>query len=148
MQKIPTLFERDWQGDRSRVTEEINSATAWVLTGEGIPTEKWDGSAVLISNGQLFKRYEVKAGKQAPPGFTAADQIDPETRKQPGWVPVRHSNPADQWHIEAWHNEPDGTYELVGPKVQGNPYKLPHHQLWKHGSESLLDVPDSFEGIR
>ena len=42
----------------------------------------------------------------------------------------------------------DGTYELCGPKVQGNPEQLETHTLIKHGCETLL-VPDlSFEGIK
>ena len=45
MQKIPTLFERDWTGDRSRVLDKVNPEAAWVLAGEGVATRKRDGTA-------------------------------------------------------------------------------------------------------
>ena len=53
MRKVPTLFERDWKGDRSRVTDQINPVCAWVFNGEGVATRKFDGTAVLIENGEL-----------------------------------------------------------------------------------------------
>lgn len=31
MKKVPTLFERDWNGDRSRVVDKINPAAQWVI---------------------------------------------------------------------------------------------------------------------
>ena len=43
---------------------------------------------------------------------------------------------------------PDGTYELVGPKVQGNPEHLTEHRLIRHGSVVEDDAPRSFEGLR
>lgn len=47
MRKMPTLFERDWNGDRSRVTEKVNPLAQWVIDGEGVPTQKHDGTACL-----------------------------------------------------------------------------------------------------
>ena len=38
----------------------------------------------------------------------------------------------------------DGTYELCGPKVQGNPERYDHHLLVRHGSEVLADAPRTF----
>lgn len=42
----------------------------------------------------------------------------------------------------------DGTYELCGPKVQGNPLNLPRHTLIRHGSTELPDVPRDFDGLK
>jgi len=45
-----------------------------------------------------------------------------ETGKEVGWVPAG-DGPEDQWHREAFEPQlglPDGTYELVGPSIQGN----------------------------
>jgi hypothetical protein len=42
----------------------------------------------------------------------------------------------------------DGTYELIGPKVQGDKYGLSHHFLVWHGSNVLTDVPRDFEGLK
>ena len=42
----------------------------------------------------------------------------------------------------------DGTYELCGKKVQGNPENIEGHKLIKHGSEVLSLEDDSFEYIK
>ena len=43
----------------------------------------------------------------------------------------------------------DGTYELVGPKVQGNPYSYNRHRLMRHDTTDILPVEDlSFSGLR
>src|SRR5581483_5786854 len=101
MQKVPTLFQRDWQGDRSRVLPEVVPEPAWVLRGEGIATRKYDGTACRVRAGQLRKRYDVKAGKWPPAGFEPAQDPDPETGHWPGWLPVIN-DPSDVWHWEAW----------------------------------------------
>jgi hypothetical protein len=45
-------------------------------------------------------------------------------------------------------NKSDGTYELCGPKVQGNPEKRLEHILIRHGAERLALEDDTFEYIR
>ena len=45
----------------------------------------------------------------------------------------------------------DGTYELVGPKVQGNVEHEEKHRLVPHTTAALAfheDVPRTFEGIQ
>lgn len=91
-----------------------------------------------------------------PDGFEAVTEIDSTTLKQQGWVPVSDADPADRWHREAMENHgwsatgplPDGTYELCGPKVQGNPERLERHTLIPHGASVLFDFPRDFAGIR
>ena len=41
-----------------------------------------------------------------------------------------------------------GTYELCGPKINGNPEGFSRHILVTHGSQHLVDVPRDFEGLR
>ena len=60
MKKIPTLFERDWNGDRSRVLPQVHSGCEWVLAGEGIATRKLDGTCCMIRDGKLYKRRELR----------------------------------------------------------------------------------------
>jgi len=152
VKKIISLFKRDYEGNR-QVFDEVVEGAEWVVAGEGAPTEKIDGTCCLIENGKLFKRYEVKKGKKAPPDFVAASDVDPNTGKQQGWRPVG-DGPEDKWHREAWSNtddgvRADGTYELVGPKVQGNPYSLSGHGLWRHGGVVLSEAtPRTFEGLK
>lgn len=150
MKKIPTLFERDWNGDRSRVVPTYHPDCAWVVAGEGVATKKIDGACCMIRDGALFKRRELKATEDEPPGFLRAD-YDPETRKTIGWLPVG-DGPEDRYFREAFDmlsNRSPGTYELVGPKVQGNPEGLPAHGLVSHDHLELAEQPPrDFEGLR
>lgn len=96
----------------------------------------------------LYKRYDVKRGRSAPKGFIPAQYPDPVTGHYPGWLVIDKNNPADKWHYEAYDPSiPDGSYELIGPKVQGNKYHLQTHMLIKHGS-TFFNTPRTFEGIK
>lgn len=157
MKKIPTIFERDWNGDRSRVVNKPNPKCQWVFDGEGVATRKIDGTCCRILNGELWKRRELRKGEVAPDGFEVAD-FDEETGKTVGWLRVG-DGPEDRWHHEAFAILPNGlrnygTYELIGPKIQGNPEKTERHFLVPHVAEigwitSPIqdDVPRTFEGI-
>ncbi len=147
MEKIISLFERNYETDRL-VRDEIVTGAEWVLAGEGRATQKHDGTACLVRGGRLHKRYDVKEGHKEPPGFVPAQEPDPQTGHWPGWVGVGEG-PEDKWFREAFHgSEPDGTYELCGPKVQGNPEGLQHHTLIPHGSVELPEAPRTFAELR
>jgi len=145
MRKIISLFQRDYDGDR-RVRNEVVPGAEWVLAGEGVATRKWDGTCCLVCNSQLYKRYEIKRGKRPPQNFEPACDVDTVTGKQQGWVPVG-DGPEDKWFREALDNQADGTYELCGPKVQGNPERLPHHVLIRHGQVSYDTAPRTFDAL-
>jgi hypothetical protein len=151
MKKIPTVFERDWNGDRSRIVNQVHKDCGWVLAGEGSATRKLDGTCCMVRGHTLYKRRELRKGEPEPYGFERAD-FDEETGKTVGWVLVSVDDPADRWHREAYaelgHVFPDGTYELIGPKVQGNPEHCLGHQLVRHGDIMEDDVPRTFEGLR
>lgn len=139
MRKIPTIFERDWNGDRSRVVNQWHPDCFWVRDGEGVATQKIDGTCCMIRTGALYRRREVKAGGDAPVGFEVVS-FDAETGKTIGWVLVGDS-PEDARHREALDSlthRLDGTYELIGPKVQGNPEQASAHILVPHASKSLV----------
>lgn len=151
MKKIPTIFDRDWDGDRSRVVDVPHRDCVWVFAGEGVATLKLDGTCCLVRGGDLYKRHEVKLGKAQPAGFEAVG-ADAETGKVVGWVPVG-DGPEDRWHREAWDNigcdAPNGTYELIGPKVQGNVERSDKHLLIPHSNTGIaLYAPRTFEGLR
>lgn len=152
MQKIISLFQRNYDGDRL-VRDEVVPGAEWVLAGEGRPTVKLDGTCCLMRGGRLYKRYDAKHGKRPPQGFEPAQpDPDPVTGHWPGWLLVSDS-PADQWHREAIANLgtltlPDGTYELLGPRIQGNPEQHTEHVLVRHGTEGIPERPRTFEGIR
>jgi hypothetical protein len=150
VQKIISLFLRNYAGERL-VRNEVVPGAEWVLAGEGVATRKWDGTATLIAGGQFFKRYDAKHGKTPPLAFVPAQpDPDPVTGHWPGWLPVG-DGPEDKAHREAWTanpNRPDGSYELVGPKVQGNPERLQVHTLLRHGVTELADAPRDFAALR
>lgn len=156
MQKIITLFQRDYEGTRL-VVDQVVEGAEWVLAGEGIATRKFDGTGCLVRNGMLFKRYDAKRGRTPPEGFEPAEpEPNEHTGHWPGWLPVG-DGPEDRWHREAWANASDenggrppddGTYELIGPKVQGNVEVFDHHCLIRHGVHQLLNVPRTYAGLR
>jgi len=150
MKKIISLFQRNYDGDRL-VRDEVVPGAEWVLAGEGTATEKYDGTACLVKDGQLYKRYDCKKGKTPPSGFIPAQSADPVTGHWPGWLSVQVTDPADKWFLKGWDaldERPDGTFECVGLKVQGNPYGLKGHYLWEHGKTLLTNCPRDFNGIR
>ena len=151
MQKIPTIFTRDWLKDPSAVINQPHPDCGWVFAGEGVATRKLDGTSCLIHGGALYKRREIKAGQPTPENFMPAD-TDSETGKAVGWVPVGDVA-EDRWHREAFAAAGDtldeGTYELLGPKVQGNPERRATHVLAAHAdAETFDDAPLTFEALR
>jgi hypothetical protein len=150
MKKIPSLFERDYTGTR-QVFDEVVPGCEWVIAGEGVATEKRDGTACAVINGKLHARYNRKRGKPAPEGWIPCeDAPDEQTGHWPGWVPVG-DGPEHRWYREAWVGitQVDGTFELLGPKIQGNPYHLVAHCLELHGIYLIDHPPDrTFNAIR
>jgi hypothetical protein len=155
MKKIISLFKRDYGGESPKglgnrlCYNEVVEGAEWVIAGEGIATQKWDGTCCMIRSGRLYKRYDAKHGKTPPQNFEPAQDADPVTGHWPGWIPVG-DGPEDRWHREALAANPDlqnGTYELVGPRIQGNPENINEHRLFRHGV-NLLDAPRTFDGLR
>lgn len=160
MKKISTLFKKD-PNDLSRVINEIDPQNQWVFDDQGIATRKFDGTACMIKNGELYKRYDLKRNRktgefpQVPVGAIACQEPDQITGHWPHWIKCDRNDPANQYHFEGFDNLikadlfDDGTYELLGPKVQGNPEGLPEHHLFKHGviiyEDEEFDL--SFDGL-
>ncbi|MBB4922211.1 hypothetical protein [Kitasatospora kifunensis] len=161
MRKIPTVFVRD-PDDRAHVLPEATPGCEWVLADEGQATRKYDGTCVMLDgDGNWWARREVKPGKQ-PPANYVAEQHDEVTGKTVGWEPIAQSAFA-KFHAEAIADAEDadypegfnpgrweaGTYELVGPKVNGNPERCEVHELIAHAKAKWMTVRDlSFDGIR
>ena len=160
MKKIATLFVRDWDGDRRYVLPEVTPGCEWVIEGEGVATRKYDGTCVMFDGDRWWARREVREGRPAPAGFVALS-TDPETGKTIGWEAVELSAFA-KWHAEAlplsWGYDgairqiqgerAAGTYELIGPKINGNPEQLPAHVLVYHDAADVLDdAPRDFDGL-
>ncbi|MFF6940438.1 hypothetical protein [Streptomyces lavendulae] len=156
MRKIPTLFLRDFNARPALVTAKPNPECQWALDGEGTATRKWDGTCTRLDEaGAWWARREVKPGKNIPAGFQASEH-DEVTGKLVGWEPMAQSAFA-KFHAEAVANSPAlaaGTYELLGPKINGDPDRFDAHVLMPHGWAPLserLDIegaPRDHEGLR
>jgi hypothetical protein len=151
MKKMPCVFERDFTDRRRPVLlERVTPGCEWVLEGHGQASVKYDGTACAVINGRLFARYDAKSGKAPPIGSIPCDpEPDSITGHWPHWQPVG-DEPHFRWHREAWAAlQPlcDGTYELCGPKLQGNPERLDRHTFLRHGVDDIYP-PRSFDGLR
>ena len=163
MKKIPTVFKRD-PDDMKRVLPEVNPECQWVLDGKGVATRKYDGTCVgyfpvvkgepRISGGvgsggideaadltgAWLARREVKPGKTPPPNYIPVE-TDPNTHKTMGWEPIEQSS-----FVAAFNEAVDiigedpyfGTYELCGPKINGNPEGYIGHILVRHSDAELV----------
>ena len=175
MKKIPTLFVRDEKN--KLVTPEITPGCEWIHSENVIATRKYDGTCCKVKMGKLYKRYEMKYRAVSENNYKKRgwvpekllNEFEPSTEifiesfdlgKQIGWLPVG-DGPEDQWHREGFEElkkfydyihldfaTADGTYELVGPKIQGNFEDFDKHTLIRHGVYVVAFCPKDFEGIK
>jgi hypothetical protein len=176
MKKIKNLFERV---DRE-IINKIRPSSQWVADGEGIATAKFDGTCCLVKDCKLYARYDLKPHKSKlkkpflgeedyfiknpyvredfkipPKGFIECDDSDMYIGHIMGWIPVEGNEKFYPHHVDGFEYASrrleNGTYELVGPKVQGNPYILKNHKLWRHGAiryDGTEYIPRDFEGLK
>lgn len=161
MQKIPTLFKREFTADHKKtITQEVTDGCHWVLgfwqghdfTDE-FATVKYDGACCAIINGEIYKRYDAKQkyGKKPPEGAIPCQPApDPITGHWPHWVKCDPNKQEDKYFLAAfdeWKSNNSGikpecicagttlikTYEAIGPHWQSNPYRLQEDILVRHG---------------
>ena len=138
MIKIPCLFEREFpKKSRPVLLRTVTPGCEWALTEVGTPTQKRDGTACLVKDGKLYKRFDVRLARGAtvPVGaIPCIPEADPVTGHWPHWVEVG-GEPESKWHREAWTGlraadgsrfRPAaqlevGTYEAVRPAHRREP---------------------------
>ena len=156
MKKISTLYKKD-PSDLGRIINEINPENQWVFEGEAIATRKFDGTSTAIINGELYKRYDVKKGRQIPKGAIPCQEADTITGHHPHWLICDVNKQEDKYFFEGLRQTlknmslsilPDGTYELVGEKVQNNPERITGHLLVRHGIEVIDLLSLDFEYLK
>lgn len=145
MQKVPTLYTRDFRGHVIDVLSEfvISPGSSWVAT------EKLDGANVRLTvrSGKLV-RLEVR---KIPSREQRVEGIfHPWYRDA-----MPEGDNHDYWLWQACHNTnlmgvPDGEWEgeAVGPKIQKNALKLDKHVVylfslhpWRDGLGSNILIP-------
>lgn len=156
MQKIPTLFIR---GEDWLVTPQVQAGCEWVPKGEGVATEKLNGTNVLV----VFHQD----GHYTVHKRTNPTKEEKKLDIQPRNIPASREEPADKWIFEAVDSfmeggmldellHPRGIYgpvwgEALGPKIQGNPYELDSH-IWIPFMPPFItvipDCPRDYESLR
>ena len=115
MPKLESPFVRVQQGKRYVVTPQVADGFEWVFADDAVvATEKLDGTnvSIVIENGHIVRV------------FNRTSQIDP-------WGPRSEISDAVRDAVARGRALlPDGQWfgEVIGPKVQGNPYSLEEHQ--------------------
>lgn len=152
MKKIPTILPKN-KDNLGLVTD------GKVLDGISYFKLKIDGTSCLIKDGKPYCRYDAKLFKRKngkiiqfsieevssklPEGAIPCQEPDTKSGHWPHWVPVLDS-PEHQYILEGFNNLEiiiDGTYECIGPKLQGNPHDEDCHLWIPHFHENLtLDI--------
>jgi len=157
MKKIPTLFLKNFENNHYLgVSDKVNPGCEWVLNNEGFATIKYDGACCSIIEGKMYRRYVCKNNRDIPVGFIPSDVADSFTGDIVGWLElnIEKNDGISDLYIEGLNNTfgnienvEDGTYELCGPKINGNHEKLKRHILIKHGDD-VIEVKRTFLGIK
>ena len=155
MKKIPTLFKREFHEDgKFTLTDQVTEGMEWVLTGDGLATVKWDGTPVYYDGTYWFKRFDYKPGRKLPENAVPCQMFaDPITGHWPHWIPLNEKDKSDKHIVAAIRNYMKygsaqlaiGTYEAVGPNINGNHSRHPMNTLMYHGSMIITDFPRDFQ---
>lgn len=165
MKKVPTLFVRDHKKDH-QIIDVVKPECEWVTQGLGVPTYKWDGTATMHHSGvwyvrrtvkhvttDMYHEYMLRASSKKYKSFPSAFRLegfDSNTQQAVGWVPATGVD-LEPFLVDALRNNGidwnDGTYELIGPKINGNKHNLDRHRLMPHGQPIPEDVPTDWTGL-
>ena len=120
MEKIPTIFERNWEGNYGVLDKYVKEFDF----SDAVATEKLDGTNVRVT---VRNHTAVRLEKRRNP-----DKIQKHKGiKEPWYVDASEYDPQDKWIQDALKNTnlseiPDGEWsgEAVGINIQGNPLNL------------------------
>lgn len=154
MKKIKTLLPKD-PNDLGKVipgepTVEVTHFAIKIdgtscLIKDGIPYCRYDVKLFKRKNGQIIKTFtEEELNEKLPEGAMACQEPDMKSGHWPHWIPVLASNAEHKYILEGFENlvlKVDGTFECIGPKIQGNPHGEEKH-IWIHhqAKELIFDV--------
>lgn len=151
MEKIPTIFDRNWDGNR-KVNEKL------VVTDfdfeNALATEKLDGTNVRVT---VRNHMVVRLEKRRNP----TKEEKAKGIVDPWYVDADKNDNADKYIFEAAENTnfsdvPDGEWsaEALGEKIQGNPLNIKGHTLfvftldtWRE-KVSYDNVPTTFNALK
>lgn len=150
MEKIKTIFDRDWDGNR-RVIDKPAEGVDLSSLGSMDATEKIDGTNVRIT---IRNHTVVRAEKRRNP-----DKIQKvKGIVDPWYMDADEFSPQDKWLFDGIKNTdfseiPNGEWsgELVGKNIQGNPLNLENNiiMFFSLGQAPLFEnVPTTYEGLK
>lgn len=148
MNKIPTIFDRDWEGNR-KVVDRYKVDPAFLA--ECTATEKLDGTNVRLT---VRNHTLVRLEKRRNP-----DRIQKQKGiEEPWYVDADSYSPQDKHIYDAVSNTDlsqveDGEWsgEAIGPDIQGNPLGLEKNivVLFSCGEAPVFDnVPTTYAELR
>lgn len=150
MRKIKTIFDRDWDGDKTVIDKYVEGA--YMAISQGVATEKLDGMNVRIT---VRNHTCVRLEKRRNP-----DKIQKHKGIEEPWYTEAFENePADKYLFEALKGTdltevPDGEWngEALGPNIQGNPLNLEGHRIYLFSIPKFVtpwwDVPIDYKGLK
>lgn len=151
MEKIPTMFDRNWGGNKkvnsTLVVDDFDFENA-------IATEKLDGMNVRVT---VRNQTVVRVEKRRNPNKVQKQQ----GIKEPWYIDANKDDKSDIYIFDAVQNTdfkgvPDGEWsaEALGEKIQGNPLNIKGHKLflfslsdWKQ-KIAYENVPTDYEGLK
>lgn len=147
MKKIPTIFDRDWEGNRGVIDKPIPECD-WVFKDEGIATEKVDGTniKVRIKDGKItdvWKRRNPNKEQRklgVEPWYEIAEPSDSQNKHT-----FKSVENADTSAL------PDGEYpgEAYGGKIQGNPLEVePNIYFFTVNPKTFEKFPRNYDDIK
>lgn len=143
MKKMTVLFAQilDDKGNRV-ISDRIHERAEAIFTSQDVrATIKVDGTATFLDeDGNWFSRRAVRPGKNAPEGFIPME-TDPKTGITFGWEPIEGSSLHKAFKKAVTGDERPGTFELIGPKINGNPEGVDTDRLVPHGSAPAEGFP-------
>jgi hypothetical protein len=153
MKKIPTILPKS--ADLSSVIEGD------LMLNIHYFKIKIDGTACMIKNGKPYCRFDAKLFKRKkgkiitftkeevisklPSGAIPCQEPDEKSGHFPHWIPVLENDPSQKYIYEGFlnileENIIDGTYECIGPKLQGNPHGEEQHEWIPHTHKNLTVI--------
>lgn len=148
MNKIPTIFERDWIGNKGVIDKLMVDSEKFLI---GTATEKLDGTNVRLTiRNKILVRLEKRRN---PNKIEKAKGIE-----EPWYIDADEYRPEDKWIYDAAKNTnlaeiPDGEWsgEAIGINIQGNPLKLDKNiiVLFSLGQAPIFEnVPTTFKELK
>jgi len=154
MKKIPTIFDRNWEGNRS-VIDKPTIGCEWVFDGEGTATEKINGTNIKV---KIKDSLIVYIWKRKNP-----NKQEKAEGKEPYYVDAHREDSQDKHIFKAvngWSSmlKQEGAYELsngeyeceaYGGKIQGNPLECePNLYFFKIKPKIYENVPRDYEKLK